>query len=96
MFHFIILDVWDGDRVEDFPHSNIVDFQTFDDVSEANEKCDEMVDRYLKEYVECDEEDFNEEDYLKSLYVDNEKTFRNFLLEFESCSRQLMVIKGDR
>lgn len=96
MFHFIILDVWDGDRMEDFPHTNLVDFQTFDDVSEANAKCDEMVDRYLKEYVECDEEDYNEEDYLKSLYVDNEKTFRNFLLEFESCSRQLMVIKGDR
>ena len=96
MFHFIILDVGDEDRVEDYSYANIVDFQTFDDVSEANAKCDEMTDRYLEEYIECDEEDYNEEDYLKSLYVDNEKTFRNFLLTFESCTRQLMVIKGDR
>lgn len=96
MFHFIILDVGDEDRVEGYPYVNIVDFQTFDDVSEANAKCDEMVDRYLKEYVECDEEDYKEEDYVFSHYIDNEKTFRNVVLLFESCQRQFLVIKGDR
>lgn len=96
MFHFIILDVWDKDRITDFDYNVLIDFQTFDDVSEATAKCDEMLDKYLKEYAECDDEDFNEDEYVKSLYVDNEKTYRNFLFEATTFSRQFMVIKGDR
>ena len=96
MFHFIILDLWDKDRIEDFDNAVLIDFQTFDNVSDANAKCDEMLDKYLKDYAECDEEDFNEDEYVKSLYVDNEKTYRNCLFEATTFSRQFMVIKGDK
>ena len=82
MFHFIILDLWDKDRIEDFDNAVLIDFQTFDNVSDATAK--------------CDDEDFNEDEYVKSLYVDNEKTYRNFLFEATTFSRQFMVIKGDK
>lgn len=96
MFHFIILDLWDKDRIEDFDNAVLIDFQTFDNVSDASAKCDETLDKYLKEYAECDDEDFNEDEYVKSLYVDNKKTYRNVLFEATTFSRQFMVIKGDR
>lgn len=96
MFHFMILDLWDKDRIEDFDNAVLIDFQTFDNVSDATAKCDEMLDKYLKDYAECDDEDFNEDEYVNSLYVDNEKTYRNVLFEAPSFSRQFMVIKGDR
>ena len=96
MFHFIILDLWNQDRIEDFDNAVLIDLQTFDNVSDATAKCDEMLDKYLKEYAECDDEDFNEDEYVKSLYVDNEKTYRNFLFEANTFSRQFMVIKGDK
>lgn len=96
MFHFMILDLWDKDRFEDFDSAVLIDFQTFDNVSDATAKCDEMLDKYLKDYAECDDEDFNEDEYVESLYVDNEKTYRNFLFEAPTFSRQFMVIKGDK
>lgn len=92
MFHFIILDVNDIERFDGFNYANLIDFQTFEDVSEANAECDKMVDRYLNEYTECDDDDFKEEDYVKSLYIDNEKIFRNVVLTFDSCVRQFMVV----
>ena len=96
MFHFIILDVWDKDSIDDYDYAVLIDFQTFDNVSDATAKCDETLDKYLKEYAECDDEDFNEDEYVKSLYVDNEKTYRNVLFEATTFSRQFMVIKGDK
>ena len=53
MFHFMILDLWDKDRIEDFDNAVLIDFQTFDNVSDATAKCDEMLDKYLKDYAKC-------------------------------------------
>lgn len=92
MFVFLIIDVTDENRVENLDYVNIVSAETFDNYSDACAKCDEMIEKYLKEYFECDDEEDNEEEYYHSLYVDNKKYFRNVLLEFED-SRQFIVMK---
>lgn len=92
MYSFLIIDVTDEDRVENLDYVNIVSIELFDNYSDACAKCDEMIERYLKEYFECDDEEINEEEYYHSLYVDNKKLYRNVLLTFED-SRQFVVIK---
>lgn len=88
MFVFLIIDVTDENRVENIDYVNVVSAELFDNYSDACSKCDEMIEKHLKEYAECDDE----EEYYHSLYVDNEKYFRNVLVEFED-ARQFIVMK---
>lgn len=92
MFVFAIIDVTDENRVENLDYVDIVSIEMFDNYSDACIKCDATIEQYLKDYVECDDEEDNEEEYYHSLYVDNKKYFRNVLLTFED-SRQFIVMK---
>jgi hypothetical protein len=94
MFNLIVLDVIDENRVENIDYVNVVSNQLFENYSDACAECDKLIDRYIAEYVECDDEDANEEEYYNSLYVDNKRIYRNVLLNFED-ARQFIVVKVD-
>ena len=94
MYSLLVIDVNDENRVENMDYVNIVSIQMFDNYTDACIECDKLIDRYIAEYVECDDEDYNEEDFYYSLYTDNEKIYRNVLLDFDD-ARQFIVRKVD-
>lgn len=89
MYSFLVIDVTDENRVENIDYVNVVSVELFDNYSDACAKCDEMIDKHIKEYGA--EED-NEEEYYHSLYTDNERLYRNVLITFED-TRQFIVVK---
>ena len=94
MFNLLVIDVNDENRVENLDYVNIVSIQEFDNYTDACAECDKLIDRYITEYVECDDEEYNEEEFYHSLCVDNEKIYRNVLIDFED-ARQFIVRKVD-
>lgn len=94
MYNFLILELWNKDRFDNVDYSVVLTNKFFDNYSDACLDCDQIIDQYIQKYIGTNT-DYDEEDYYKSLYVDNTKIYRNVLLEFSDRSIQCIVSKMD-